>query len=264
MRLPKPEDGLAFVTGASTGIGRALAMRLAAAGWMVVACARNVQALEALAAADAAGRIRPWPLDVRDGAAVIRAVAAIEATLGPIALGVLNAGSYRPVRAARLDPADFRALIELNLMGTVNCLAALLPVMRSRKLGQIAITASVAGYRGLPTASAYGTTKAGLINMTEALAPELAREGICLQIVNPGFVATPLTASNPFPMPFLISTEAAAEAFYRGLRDGRFEIVFPWRFVWLMKIYRCLPYFLAMPIAQRLLPRNLPQSAPRP
>ncbi len=256
MRLPKPEDGLALITGASTGIGRALALRLAAAGWTVVACARRAAALDETAAAAVAGRIHPWPLDVTDAAAVNRAVAGIEAKLGAIALGVLNAGTHRPVRAATFEPADFRALIELNLMGTVNCLAALLPVMRSRKRGQIAITASVAGYRGLPTASAYGMTKAGLINMTEALAPELAGEGICLQIVNPGFVATPLTRRNPFPMPFLISPEAAAEAYYEGLRSGRFEIVFPRRMAWAMKIYRCLPYFLAMPIARRLIPKD--------
>jgi NAD(P)-dependent dehydrogenase (short-subunit alcohol dehydrogenase family) len=256
MRLPRPEDGVAFVTGASTGIGRALAMRLAAAGWRVVAAARSAADLNEVAAAGIPGRICPWPLDIRDADAVNRAVSEAEAAMGPIALAVLNAGSHRPVRAATLKAEDFRALVELNLMGTVNCLAALLPVMRARKRGQIAITSSVAGYRGLPTASAYGMTKAGLINMAEALAPELEAEGIRLQIVNPGFVATPLTALNRFPMPFLISPAAAAEAFYRGLRKGRFEIVFPRRMALVMKIYRCLPYALAMPLARRLIPRD--------
>jgi NAD(P)-dependent dehydrogenase (short-subunit alcohol dehydrogenase family) len=246
MRLPNPEDGVALITGASSGIGRALAIRLAAAGWTVIACAPPAPELEETAAADTARRIHAWPLDVTDPAAVNSAVAEVEARLGAIALGVLNAGAYRPVSAGSFDPADFRALIELNLMGVVNCLAALLPVMRPRKMGQIAITASVAGYRGSPTASAYGMTKAGLINMAESLAPELAREGICLQIVNPGFVATPLTAPIPFPMPFIMSSEAAAQAYYRGLLGGRFEIAFPWRLVWRLKIYRCLPYFLTI------------------
>jgi NAD(P)-dependent dehydrogenase (short-subunit alcohol dehydrogenase family) len=256
MRLPEPTDGVAFITGASTGIGRALAIRLAAAGWRVVVCARSAAGLDEVAAAGAAGHIISRPLDVTDEQAVNRTISDIEANIGPIALAVLNAGGHRPVRAATLSVADFRALVELNLMGTVHCLAALLPAMRRRKLGQIAITSSVAGYRGLPTASAYGMTKAGLINMAESLAPELEDDDIRLQIVNPGFVATPLTAGNPFPMPFLITPEAAAEAYYRGLRRGRFEIVFPWRMAVVMKIYRILPYALAMRLARRFIPKG--------
>jgi NAD(P)-dependent dehydrogenase (short-subunit alcohol dehydrogenase family) len=256
MRLPSPDDGEAFITGASTGIGRALAIRLAVAGWRVVAAARSAADLNEVAAAGPPGRIRALPLDVTDAAAVSRAVSEVEVTIGPIVLAVLNAGTHRPVRAATFKAADFRALIELNLMGTVNCLDSLLPVMRGRKRGQIAITASVAGYRGLPTASAYGMTKAGLINMAEALAPELEADGIRLQIANPGFVATPLTARNRFPMPFLISPEAAAEAYFRGLRAGRFEIAFPRRMALAMKLYRLLPYGLAMALARQWIPKD--------
>ncbi len=255
MRLPEPTDGVAFITGASTGIGRSLAIRLAASGWRVVVCARSAAGLDEVAATGG-GRIIARPLDVTDEQAVNRAISDIEANIGPIALAVLNAGRHRTVRAATLSVADFRALIELNLMGTVHCLAALLPAMRRRKRGQIAITSSVAGYRGLPTASAYGMTKAGLINLAESLAPELEDDGIRVQIVNPGFVATPLTAGNPFPMPFLITPEAAAEAYYRGLKRGGFEVVFPWRMAVVTKIYRSLPYALAMPLARRLIPKG--------
>jgi short-subunit dehydrogenase len=133
-------------------------------------------------------------------------------------------------------------------------LEALLPAMIERRGGRVAIVASVAGYRGLPTSAAYGMTKAGLINMAEALKPELDGYDVRLQLVNPGFVRTPLTDKNPFPMPFLMEVEDAAEAFYRGLRSDRFEIVFPRRFAYLLKVLRCLPAPLAFAVTRRLVP----------
>ena len=203
-----------WITGASTGIGRAVALRLARAGHVVVASARNADALDALCREDAApGRIEALALDIRNAAAVAVAAERIESTIAPISLALLNAGSHRPVYADKFDASDFRELAELNLFGTVNCLAALLPLFIARKSGHIAIVASVAGYAGLPTASAYGMTKAGLINMAEALRPELGSLGIKLQIVNPGFVRTPLTDQNEFPMPFLIEPEVAARSY---------------------------------------------------
>ena len=99
-------------------------------------------------------------------------------------------------------------------------------------------------------------TKGGLINMAEALKPELDGYGIHLQVVNPGFVRTPLTDKNDFEMPFLMELEEAAEAFYRGLRSERFEIVFPWRFAALLKILRCLPYPLAFAVTRRMVPKS--------
>jgi short-subunit dehydrogenase len=250
-------SGCVWITGASTGIGRAVALRLARAGHVVVASARNTDALDALSVEDAApGRIEALALDITDAAAVVVAAERIESTIAPISLALLNAGSHRPVHANKLDVADFRELAELNLFGTVNCLAALLPRFIARKSGHIAIVASVAGYAGLPTASAYGMTKAGLINMAEALRPELEQLGIKLQIVNPGFVRTPLTDRNEFPMPFLIEPEDAAAAIERGLASSRFEIAFPKRFAVLMKLLRLLPYRLFFAITQRLLPKS--------
>jgi NAD(P)-dependent dehydrogenase (short-subunit alcohol dehydrogenase family) len=191
---------------------------------------------------------------VTDPAAVTAAVGTIERTLGPIDQAVLNAGSHQPVRATGLSAAAFRELTELNLMGTVNCLEALLPGMIARRAGRIAVVASLAGYRGLPTSAAYGMTKAGLINMAEALKPELEAYGVHMQVVNPGFVRTPLTDKNPFPMPFLMEVEDAAGAFYRGLGSKRFEIVFPRRLAYLLKVLRCLPTPLAFAVTRRLVP----------
>jgi short-subunit dehydrogenase len=248
--------GCVWITGASSGLGRALARRMAADGWTVAASARGAEALAALAkgAEDRKGAIRAYPLDVTDAAAVPAVVAAIERDLGPIDQAVLNAGTHRPVRAADFRAADFRKLVDLNLMGTVHCLAALLPGMIARRGGHIAVVASVAGYRGLPTSAAYGMTKAGLINMAEALKPELDGLGVRLQVVNPGFVRTPLTDKNPFPMPFLMEVEDAADALYRGLGSERFEIVFPRRFAYMLKVLRCLPAPLAFAITRRLVP----------
>ena len=254
--IANPSDGCAWVTGASSGIGRGMALRLAGAGWRVAASASTAANVAALAALpEAAGRIAAFPLDITHGAAVIETVAAIEAREAPIALALLNAGTHRPVRAATLAAADFHTLIDLNLRGTIDCLCAILPRMIARGRGQIAITSSIAGYRGLPTAAAYGMTKAGLTVMAEALKPELDELGITLQIVSPGFVRTPLTDRNTFKMPLMMELEPAVEAFYRGLQRGRFEIVFPRSAAYLMKMLRLLPYPLAFAITRRLIPR---------
>ncbi|MCG8442993.1 MAG: SDR family NAD(P)-dependent oxidoreductase, partial [Caulobacterales bacterium] len=222
----------------------------------VAVSARSAEALGELAGevADGPGAIHPFALDVTDLAAARATAGDIEQILGPIRLAVLNAGTHLPVHATQLSAAPFRTLIEVNVMGTVHCLDAALGPMRARGEGHIAIVSSVAGYRGLPTASAYGLTKAGLINMAEALRPELERLGILLQVVNPGFVKTPLTDRNPFPMPFLMELETAARAFRRGLSSRRFEIVFPRRLAYALKVLRCLPAPLSFALTKRMIP----------
>lgn len=232
---------LAWITGASSGIGEALAVRLARDGYRVAASARGAQALERLAAGSA-GRIAAHPLDVTDAQACVRRLEEIEAAHGAIDLAVLNAGTHRPMSADDFSVETARILIEINLMGVVNCLAPLLARMKERRRGHIAIVASVAGYGGLPTAAAYGPTKAALINMAESLRPDCERLGIKLQLVNPGFVKTPLTDRNEFPMPFLMPVDEAVEALVSGLASDRFEITFPRRFALLLKLANALPY----------------------
>jgi len=126
-------------------------------------------------------------------------------------------------------------------MGVVNVLAKIVPDMIRRESGQIAIVSSVAGYRGLPQAAAYGPTKAALINLAESLHPELAEKGVTLSIINPGFVDTPMTAVNDFPMPFLMPVDEAAQRLLRGLERKSYEITFPRRFTWMLKALRLLP-----------------------
>jgi short-subunit dehydrogenase len=244
------------LTGAGKGIGRAVAHELARRGRTVAASARTEDDLTTLATATAAlpGSVHPYPVDVTDRPAVAGTVRAIEVDLGPIELAILNAGTHRPVRAEALDVDVFRGLMETNYFGTVHGLAAVLPQFLARRRGRIAVVASVAGYRGLPTAAAYGASKAALINMCEALKPELDRHGVRLTLVNPGFVRTPLTDRNRFPMPFLMAPEAAARRIVDGLDGRRFEITFPRRFTWSLKLLRCLPYPLFFAATRRLVP----------
>lgn len=246
------ERKLAWVTGAGSGIGRALAKRLAEAGWRVAVSARTPADLDSLAAT-APGVIYAFPLDVTDNGAVAATVERIARDLGQIDLVVLAAGTYDPIMAASFDREAFARTIDINVMGTVNCLSAVMPAMIGRRDGHIAIMASVAGFVGLPGASSYGASKAALNIMAEALEPDLERHNVRLSIINPGFVDTPLTRKNDFPMPFQISTDAAVDAIVKGLERPRFEIVFPWQMAVAMKLLALLPHRLRLSITRRMV-----------
>jgi short-subunit dehydrogenase len=242
-----------WITGASSGIGRAVALEYARAGAVVAASARSADALAALAGEPAAGgRIHAFTVDVTDRAAMAATVARIERELGAIELAILNAGTHQPVDAREFDAAVFDRLFAVNLTGTVNGLAAILPRLVARRAGHVALVASVAGYGGLPTAAAYGATKAALINLAEALKFDLDPVGVRVSLVNPGFVRTPLTDRNEFAMPALMDVEDAARALVRGLARGGFEVTFPRRFTYVLKLIRLLPYRLYFPLMARI------------
>ena len=258
MVAPHPSQGVAWITGASSGIGRGLAMQLAREGWQVCASARRQSELDTMAeeARELSGAVIPVPLDVTDPEAVRQGVEGIERDHGPIALTVLNAGTHQPISAWDFDAAAVQKLLTLNVMGQAYPLELLLPRMTERGAGRIAVVASVAGYRGLPTAAGYGASKAGVINMCESLRPELSGTGVTLQLVNPGFVRTPLTDKNEFNMPMLMELEDAVASFRRQLDRDKFEIVFPWRFIMLMKLLRMLPYGLLFKLTTRMVPKR--------
>ncbi len=234
-----PPWKVVWVTGASSGIGREIATQLAAGGVTVAASARNAGKLAGLGP-----KVKPYPVDVTDRAAVMLTIKNIEQDLGPIDLALFAAGTYTPVEIDYFDPVVFETAIATNYMGTVNCLAGLMPLMLERGTGHLAWIASVAGYRGLPKAPAYGPSKAALINLAESLKPELGERGITVSLINPGFVETPLTAQNDFAMPFLMQAPEAARQTIAGLAEKRFEIAYPWRFVAIIKLARILPYWL--------------------
>lgn len=216
-----------WITGASSGIGAEVARELARRGARVAATARGADALAALAAGQAG--ISAHPGDTTDPEAMKRVAAEIRASVGPIDIALLNAGTYRAVRPGEFTAEVFRPQVEVNIMGTVNCIQAVLPDMLARRSGRIAVVASVTGFAALPMASAYGATKAFLISMSESLRADLEGEatGVEVTVVAPGFVRTPLTDQNDFAMPFLIEAPEAARIIADGLERGDAEIAFP-------------------------------------
>jgi len=240
-----------WVVGASSGIGAAFAQALLARGARVALSARNREALEKLAEAASPAQVLVLPLDITREAQVASAFADIKTAWKGLDLAVILAGSHRPIRAWQLNAREARELVETNLMGVLNALAAVMPEFVGDGRGGIAIVSSVAGYSGLPTGLVYGATKAALINLSETLYLDLAPRGIGVYLINPGFVKTPLTDKNEFTMPALISAGEAALAMVRGFERGEFEIHFPKRFTRWLKILRLLPYRLYFPIVHR-------------
>ena len=232
-----------WLLGASTGIGRATASQLHGLGAHVTVSARSAESLAAFVA-DHPGA-QAVPLDATDAGAVQAAAQALMQRHGRIALAMYCAGHYSAMSANQFDLAEALRHQQINYVGALNLLDALLPVLlRQRSAGQpahLSLVASVAGYRGLPKALAYGPTKAALINLAEVLYLDLAPHGVGISLINPGFVETPLTANNHFYMPALISPQQAALAIVRGWAAGDFEIHFPKRFTLALKLLRTLP-----------------------
>ncbi len=254
-----------WITGAGKGIGRAVAWEYARCGWSVAASARTQADLDALVqeAVDAKlpGRITAFAVDVTDQDGLKQTFKAIENDLGLLSHVIFNAGTHIPNSARELNVAPFRTLMEINFMGAVNGLSAVIPTFIERRAGHVAVVASVAGYSGLPMASAYGASKAALINMCEALKPEVEAAGVALSVINPGFVRTPLTAKNTFFMPFLIDADVAARHIYNGMAKGKFEIVFPLTFALMLKVLRMLPYALYFYVTRKIVEKAKDVSA---
>lgn len=248
---------MVWLVGASSGIGQATASLLHARGATVAVSARNAQALHAWAAQhpgrDAQGRPRAVavPLDVTDAAGVRAAACRIE-SLQPIDLVLYCAGHYRELRADAFSLEEMLRHQQVNYVGALHVLEAVLPALRARASGHIGLVGSVAGFRGLPKSLAYGPTKAALINLAETLYLDLRPLGIGVSLINPGFVDTPLTAQNEFAMPALITPEQAAQAMLAGWAQGAFEIHFPRRFTRGMKFLRLLPYRFYFPLIRKL------------
>lgn len=262
-RIPaSPAHGAAWITGASSGIGAALALELARRGWTVAATARRAEALAAIAAQSP--RIAVVPADVTDRAAMQAAAARIEAELGGIGLVVANAGVYLPMDGRAPDASVFRRTFEVNLMGVVHAIEAATPLMVARGRGHLHIVSSATGFGGMPTASAYGASKAALINMAECLKIELDRTGVGVSLSTPGFVETPAQDDNAFPKPFMIKPEAAARRIADAVERGGFETTFPRRFTWVLKALYALPKPVYLPIVRKRTGWAGPGEPPEP
>jgi NAD(P)-dependent dehydrogenase (short-subunit alcohol dehydrogenase family) len=237
-----------WLVGASTGIGLACAQALRAAGAQVVVSARNAQGVQDWAAQDAG--VQWHALDVGEPLQVQATARAILAQ-GPLDLVVYAAGYYQAQRATAMDIDNLLQHDKVNYQGALQVIHAVLPSMLARQSGHISLLSSVAGWRGLPNGLAYGPTKAALTHLAETLYLDLQDQGIGVSVVNPGFVATPLTAQNQFTMPALISPEQAAREMLRGWAQGQFDIHFPKRFTLWLKLLRLLPYRLYFPLVRK-------------
>lgn len=235
-----------WLVGASAGIGAAMAHELAKRGARLALSARSVDKLHALGIAGAL----LLPCDATATQGLRDARDRLVAAFGGIDLVVYLAGDYVPMRAGDFDLAVAERIVSVNFNGAMRLAATVLPDLPPG--GGIAFVASVAGYRGLPKALAYGPGKAALIHFAECLHFDLAPQGIGVWVVNPGFVATQLTARNDFSMPALLTPEAAALATIDGFRTGKFEIHYPKRFTRVMKLLALLPYGLYFPLVRRL------------
>lgn len=239
-----------WLLGASSGIGAALGQHLLARGARVAFSARNAERLGHLVSG--AEHALLLPCDAADEASVRGACEQLLAAWGGVDVAIYLAGDYVPMRAWEMDTAKAARMIKVNFTGAVTFAACVVPQLLQQGAGQIAFVASVAGYRGLPKSLIYGPTKAALINFAEALYLDLEPKGIGVRVINPGFVATPLTAQNDFAMPALLTPEQAAEATLRGFAGSGFEIDYPKRFTRMMKLLAHLPYRIYFPLVRRL------------
>lgn len=240
---------IAWVTGASSGIGLATAKKLMADGWYVAISARSEDTLKKIEAENE--YIFAYPADITKADVIEKTIKKIEKDLGPIDMAVLSAGTYFRDGLDDFSAQTFKKQYEVNVFGTMNCVEPLLNLFKKRKKGHLAMIASVAGYRGLPHALSYGSSKAALNNFAESLATHCIGTDIKIQIVNPGFIDTPLTKKNKFPMPMLMNVDEAAEKLVQGLKSNKFEITFPWLFAFILKVIGLLPDKLYIRLASK-------------
>jgi NADP-dependent 3-hydroxy acid dehydrogenase YdfG len=238
-----------WIVGASSGIGQATAATLHSLGARVVVSARNGRSLAAFVGQHP-GCVA-LALDATDAQAVKTASDQLLAQ-GPLDCVVYCAGHYRAMRADALDLADMVRHVDVNYLGALYVLDAVLPALLARGTGHVSLVGSVAGFRGLPNSLAYGPTKAALINLAETLYLDLHDKGIGVSLINPGFVQTPLTADNDFAMPALLTPAQAATAIVQGWARGAFEIHFPKRFTLWLKALRILPNRVFFQLVRRV------------
>lgn len=243
-----------WITGGGSGIGRALALSYSKQGAKVWISGRDLAKLEQVVA-EAQGygaAITPYELDVTDKEACHKAFTEIDSQSVGLDRVILCAGNHIEMPLAEFSHKTCQSLMDVNYYGVTHLLDAILPVFLKRDQGQIGVVASLAGYRGLPVAAAYGASKAALIALTESLRVESVNTGVDIRLINPGFVKSPLTDKNEFEMPFLVEADVAADMIVKGLDTKRFEIRFPRPFSWIMQLLSFLPYGLYMPLVGRL------------
>ena len=232
-----------WITGASSGIGKALAIKFANNGWQVAASARRKDLLEELNKHNT--NISSFPLDVKNSSETKKVFQNIIEKFKIVDIVIFCTGMHDPDGEKKLNEEKIREIMETNFFGTLNCIMAVNSFFREKKNGHIAIVSSVAGYRGLPAASGYCASKAALISLAESLYFDFKRKNVKVSLISPGFIKTPLTDKNKFPMPMIKSAEYAAEKIFIGLtKKNAFEIHFPKSFTMFVKLLKIMPNWL--------------------
>ena len=232
-----------WITGASSGIGRALAIKFAKEGWQVAASARRENLLKELSNQNQ--NIHAFPLDVKNESEAKNIFQNIVGKFQSVDIAVFCTGIHDPDSEKKLSLEKIREIMETNFFGTLNCIMAVNTYFREKKNGHISIVSSVAGYRGLPAASGYCASKSALTSLAESLYFDFKRHNVRVSLVSPGFIKTPMTDKNKFPMPMIKSPEFAAEKMFIGLtKKNSFEIHFPIAFTFFMKLLKIMPNWL--------------------
>ncbi len=239
------KDRVVWITGASSGIGRAVAQTMARRGAELVLSSRRRDALESVASKCGDADTTVLPLDVTERSTVEAASQTIREEHGQLDVAFFNAGVYEDMPEA-IDPDTFEKDFDVNFFGIIYCLNAALPLLRESSVGRAVAMSSATAYGPLPRASSYGASKAAVKYMVEALRYEWKTKDVDvdLSVVCPGFVDTKMTEQNDFPMPFMVDAEDAAEIITRGISRGKKEISFPWQLILPIKLINILPSFL--------------------
>ena len=229
-----------WITGASSGIGKALAEKFALEGWRVAVSARRKEILDEMADNK---NISSYPLDVTNQEQINDVFSKIISEFGNLDLCVFSSGTYDPKLEQEINIQQNKFVMETNFFGVLHCIKSVEKYFKDRRDGHISVVSSIAAYRGLPNSSGYGPSKAALTNLTESLYFDFKKYNVRISLVSPGFIKTPLTDKNEFPMPFIKSPEFAAEKMFDGLTKSKaFEIHFPKALTMLLKFLRILPY----------------------
>ena len=234
---------VALITGASSGIGWELAKELARAGVAVGLMARRRELLDTLASEIRAvgGTVAIAVADVADREATVAALRGLEEQLGPCDLLIANAGVGAPTHVDPINVSDIEKMFQVNVMGVLYSIEAVLPGMLARKAGHLVAISSMAAYKGLPGECGYSSSKAAVNNLMEGFRIRLLPMGVHVTTVCPGFITTPMTARNKFKMPFLLSAPESAQRIVRALRGRPAVYNFPWRMSMLMGLVQWLP-----------------------
>ena len=242
-----------WITGASSGIGKSVAEKFANEGWKVAVSARRKGLLDELAKNE---NIKSFPLDITNRSQINDVFKNIINEFGNLDICLFSSGTYEPKDEQNIDPDKIENVIKINLLGVIDCVKSVEDYFKKRKSGHISIVSSIAGYRGLPNSSGYGPSKAALTNFSESIYFDFKKYGVRVSVVSPGFIKTPLTDKNEFPMPFLKTPEYAAEKIYSGLvKSNSFEIHFPKGLTLTLKFLRILPYRLYLFLVDKLVKR---------